>query len=443
MTNKRGSGLIKNIVSLGIVQIANYALPLISIPIVVRIIGPDKFGVINYATAFIAYFNLLIGYGFDLSATRKIAKDPNDLDLRSKVFSEVFYTQILLFGISAILFSLCLFVVPPLAIEKKVAIFSFLSCIAMVFTQNWIFQALQHLHKIAILNFISKLLFTVLVLIIIKNKADYIWQPLLLSLIQILIAIFSFTWAFKKYNLSFKLVKISAIKALLWEGRTIFFSVIVVNLYTVTNVVVLGLLKSETQVGYYSAGQKLVDVLGNIINLPLSQALFPFVGFAFSVSKENGIQTVQKLIPIVLLSTLVVTAFMFIGGPIILVWFYGKAFLPSILVFKIITFVPAIVALSNIFGVQIMINLNMDKLFFRITSIGAGIGLVLNFVMIHYYGYIGTAWNLLIVELYITCAMYFVLKSKNINPIDIKQFRYVAIKAQLIPIKERILKRHG
>ena len=66
-------GLVTNVFSLGVVQIANYVFPFITVPIVSRIIGPDRLGVLNFSSAFMAYFTLLINFGFDLSATRAIA----------------------------------------------------------------------------------------------------------------------------------------------------------------------------------------------------------------------------------------------------------------------------------------------------------------------------------------------------------------------------------
>ena len=81
--------LIKNITSLGVVQIVNYAFPLITIPFVSRILGPSSLGTINYINAFIVYFTVLVGYGFNYSATRKISANYNDIKNRDLVFSEV------------------------------------------------------------------------------------------------------------------------------------------------------------------------------------------------------------------------------------------------------------------------------------------------------------------------------------------------------------------
>jgi O-antigen/teichoic acid export membrane protein len=422
-----GKGLFKNIASLGIVQIANYVLPLISIPVISRILGPDKLGVINYAVAFIAYFNVFIGFGFDLTATRRLSKEPNNLSLRIVIFNEVFFSQLLLFCISVVLFATCLFYVPPLAHDKLVAVFTFFICISTLFAQNWLFQAMHDLPKLAWMNFFFKLLFTIAILFFIKKKEDYILQPLLTGLMQIIVSVLCFAWAFRRYHLKFQRVSIKRILAVIAAEKTIFFSLIAINLYTTTNTVMLGLMEKPVQVGYYSAAQRLMSVVTGIINMPLSQAFYPFIGLAFSNGIDNGIATVQKILPIIVLFTLATSVSIFFLGPTVIHWFYGDKFTASIGALKIIAFIPLVGALSNMFGMQIMLNLKLDKLYFRISAVGSVLGLVLNYLMISRLGFIGTAWNWIIVEIYITVSMYIVLRYKGINPVDLKQFSFGSI----------------
>lgn len=433
-------GILKNLASLGIMQIANYALPLITVPIISRIIGPDKFGVINYAASFMVYFNLLITYGFDLTATRKISKDPDNQDLKNEVFSEVQSAKYILFALSAVLFTICLFTIPLLATEKTVALCSFLICMGTVFTQNWLFQAMQDLPRIALLNFFGKLIFTVLVIYLVKEKSDYIWQPLVTGLVHIVVSLLTFFWAIKKYSLVYHFVGIRNVVEVLIKERTVFFSIIVISLYTTTNIVVLGLLQDESAVGFYSAGQKLVEVIGMVLLLPLSQSLFPVVGFAFSQSRERGIEVVQRIVPVIVMVTLVLIIVMYCIGPLFLLWFYGEKFAPSVMVFKVSTPIPMLLALSNLFGIQVMLNLGMDKAFFKITAYGALFGFLLNVLMVSMYGYLGTAWNLLIVELYITLAMYVYLKRNGVDPIKLSKFSFSEIKLQLKPLTDKFFK---
>lgn len=437
MLNQRKK-LFKNIASLGVVQIANYVFPLISIPIISRIIGPEKLGVINYSSAFMTYFVLVVSFGFDLTATRRISVDSSNQSLINTVFSEVLFAKILLSIFSLVLFIPCLFLVPPLHKEITVAIFSFILCFASIFNQNWLFQALQELSKVAILNFVSKLLFTFCVILIVRNEQDYIWQPLLTSVIQIGVAILSFFWAINRYKIQIYKIPFKQVLNLLWSGKVVFFSMVVISLYTTTNTVILGLFRPAYEVGYYTAALKLIEVANSVINLPLSQALYPFIAVAFSESREKGILIVQKMVPIIVLFTIMVALGLFIFGSLLLTFFYGEKFKASILIFQLLSIVPSVIALSNVFGIQVMLNLKMDKIFFSITSIGAVLGLFLNLIMVNLWGGVGTAINWLIVEFYITGAMYYVLKRKGISLINLSYFKLDVLASQIKPVTDKL-----
>lgn len=442
MSSKRG--LVKNIFSLGLVQVANYVFPLISVPIVSRIIGPDKFGVINFAAAFMTYFTLLINFGFDLSATRAIALKRDDLAERNRIFNQVLFAKLLLLGLSIILFIISLYTIPQLKDEKTVAVFSFILCIAWVITPNWLYQGMQELSRIAVFNLATKIIFTVVILLMIREKSDYIWQPLAISAAQLLVGIFSFIHAVHRYNITIKLPSVKPVLELLWNERIIFFSMVVINLYTTTNVVLLGFLQESEQVGYYTAGYRLIIVLQTIIAIPLSQSLFPFVGTSFSQSREKGIDIVRQLLPVITLITLSAALVLWLFGPIVISLFYGEKFTPSIPVFRILAFVPMIIGWSNLLGIQTMINLKMDKPFFCITLIGAILSIGLNFLLVKRFGFIGTAWSWLLTEIFITLAMFIFLSKNGINIIDKRYFTPAHFRKYLQPLiltfKQKIYK---
>jgi PST family polysaccharide transporter len=69
-----------------------------------------------------------------------------------------------------------------------------------------------------------------------------------------------------------------------------------------------------------------------------------------------------------------------------------------------------------------MLNLNLDKLFFKITAMCSFFGLICNFFMSRQFGYLGTALNVIIVETIVTCVLYFALKKRGIALFEIKKF---------------------
>lgn len=427
-------GLVKNVFSLGVVQLANYVFPFITVPIVSRIIGPDKFGVINFAAAFMTYFTLLINFGFDLSATRAITASKNDPAARDRIFNQVVLAKIILFSFSLVVFLISLYTVPQLKNEKAVAVFSFILCFSWVITPNWLYQAMQELSRVAIFNLVTKVIFTVVILLLVREKDDYIWQPLAISIAQLVVGIYSFAYAVKRYKIHLRLAEVKPVLQLLWNERIIFFSMVVINLYTTTNVVLLGFLQSPEQVGYYTAGYRLILILQSIIMMPLSQALFPFIGSAFAQSREKGLDVIRQILPITSVFTLTAALFLCLVGPFVIMLIYGHKFEPSIIVFRILAFLPVIIGWSNLLGIQTMLNLKMDKIFFRITAFGALSSVALNFLLVTRFGFVGSALTWLFTELFITGTMYVVLARQGISIIEKKYFRLDHFMRYLKPI---------
>lgn len=430
--------VLKNIASLGVLQIANFVFPLITIPYVSRIIGPNGYGVINYAVAFIAYFTLLIGYGFDLTATRAIARNPNSHRNLNSTFSNVTTARIYLLLLSSVVFSVCLFIVPPLAEAKNVAIATFLACISLVVTPTFLFQGMQDLPFVAKINFVRGVILTLFVFFIVKVPTDYVWIPWSGTILSFVVSLILLRVAVKKYKIKFYFVPFSRVLRLLFQERIVFFSMVVINLYTTTNTVILGLFADATHVGYYTSSQRFPDIINGVLSIPIAQSLFPYIGKAFGESREQGIGAIRRIFPIVFYITLLASFLLFFLGPLGIHILFGTKFEASILPLKILAFMPFIVCISNIFGVQLMLNLGMDKLFFRITAFVSIIGLILNVFMSYFYGYVGTAVNCIIIEIIVTLTMYIFLRKNNIDIVNLEYFNpktILSVTKQLLKAK--------
>lgn len=424
--------LTKNVLSLTLVQVANYLMPIISVPIISRIIGPAKFGLITFAVAFVTYFVLMVAYGFDYTATRKISRDPDNEENRNKVFSEVFYTQCILLAGAMVIFAILLYAVPEVRVNKTIFIFTFLTVVAGLFTQNWLFQAMQDLSKVAVFNLVSKVLYTVFVLIIVRRNEDYIWQPLLVGAIQVVVAVWSFVWAINKYRIKFIKVPLVRCWQVLAEDRIIFFSIIFVNVYSNINMVILGLYQNAEQVGYYAAAQRLITVAQSVLAIPLAQAFYPFAGKAFGEGKEHGLRLVQKIVPFILIFLGVACLVMLLLGPLVIRLFYGQKFISSIPAFRIMAVIPLFYMLNNLLGVQVMVNLGMDKTYFRIVAVTGVLSLVLNIVTLRYWGYLGSAFNWLVTEVFLFLITYMQLRRKRLDPFNKEYFKLSLMKEYML-----------
>lgn len=414
--------LLKNIFSLGTVQLVNYVFPLITVPYVSRIIGPESYGIINYATAFIAYFTLLIGYGFDLTATRKIARNPDDNVYVSRVFSQIVNARILLFLISVLFFLICILVVEPLRNNIYVTLIIFVSTISVVLVPQYIYQGKQQLSIFAFLNFLKGLISTILVFVLIKTRSDYVILPAINVMVGLLGSVLLLIYACRKFNLTYQWVKMKDTFRLLYDEKVIFISTVVISLYTTTNTVVLGLFVPAAEVGYFTVSLSLLNVISSVISIPFSSAIFPYVGNAFANNREAGLEVIRKILPLISYLTLFAGIVLFVFAPLIIHVFYGNQFHNAVISFRIMVFTPFVISMSNVFGIQTMLNLNMDKTFFKATATASIIGLLLNIFMSKFFGYLGTAWNTIIIETFVTVYMYYLIRKNNLSIFEKKYF---------------------
>lgn len=421
------SKLFNNVAYLSIIQIVNYVFPIITVPYVSRIIGPEGYGIINFATAFIGYFSILISYGFDLTATRRLAQHSGDKAYINKVISEVLTARIILFLFSCFLFFIAICFFKPIQKDITVVSIVFIGCLATVISPQFIYQGFQELQIFAKFNFVRGLLNTILIFLLIKKSTDYYWIPILNTAFLIGINFTLFFLAAKKFNINYKLINVQNALKVIFNEKMIFFSTVVISLYTTTNTVILGFFAVSKEVGYYSTSQNFLAIVSSLITVPISSALYPFIGKSFSISKQEGINKLKKILPLIFYMTFFASLVLLIFAPLIINIIYGIEFQNSILVLRIISFLPLIIGMSNVFGIQVMLNLGLDKLFFKTTFIASIIGVVLNVFMSKNYGYIGTAWNCIIVESIVTIMMFIILRKNEINIIEYSNFNPVFI----------------
>lgn len=121
MFNKRKT--LKNLASLGFMQIINYALPIILMPYLIIKIGISNVGLIATITAITAYIQLFIDYGFNLSATRDIAKNGYD-DYKASIISSSVFAIKSMISVFFLFSSIVVFLIHSVPEEYKSVFFS-------------------------------------------------------------------------------------------------------------------------------------------------------------------------------------------------------------------------------------------------------------------------------------------------------------------------------
>lgn len=408
-----------NVASLFSVQIANFLLPLLTVPYVVRIIGPDKLGLLNFSQAYVTYFSLLINYGFDMAAVRSIAANRDDKEATNRIFSQVMAGKALLWVLSTIIFAVVTVSNPEFRGNLFLHVCTYLVCIGTVLSPFWLYQAMEDLGRVAIFNLAVKLILSLSVFLLIHKAEDYFFQNLAISVSQIIVSVAALYVAMRRFGIKFTWPTGPELRTRFREDRTIFFSSVMITIYASSNVFILGLISLPYNVGIYSAGTRLESMADSFVGLALNQALFPVVAQAFGQGREQGLKMVRTtFFPLFFLMVLVAIG-LWIVAPFFITLLYGAKFQEAITILRIVCVLPLIIGLSSLFGLHTMLNLRMDRAFFMVTAVGSVVGLGLNLLLVNRFAHIGAAYALVLTELYITVAMYGYLRWKGYDVVKL------------------------
>ncbi|HHW58018.1 MAG TPA: flippase [Clostridia bacterium] len=405
--------LLENFMSLSILQVANYILPLITLPYLVRVLGPDKFGLISFAQAFIGYFSILTNYGFNLSATREISINRENQEKVSEIFSAVITIQLLLTILSFIIMTLIMFSSTKFSKDWLLYFYTFGMVVGQVLFPVWFFQGMERMKYITFLNITAKLIFTVAIFIFIHKSSSYIYVPLINSLGYLIAGVISLWIIFKDFGVKFTLPSFENIKYHLKEGWHIFISTVAISLYTISNTFILGLFTNSTIVGYYSAAEKIIRAVQGLLG-PVSQTIYPYVSRLVNQSKETAIVFIKKTIILIGSFTFILSLVIFVFANLIVKILLGNQYIESVVILRIMSFLPFIIALSNIFGIQTMLTFGYKKAFSRILILASVMNVILSIILIPMYQANGTAFSVLISEIFVTVTMFIYLQKKGI-----------------------------
>ncbi|MDO5851768.1 MAG: flippase [Methanobacteriaceae archaeon] len=415
---KRGEykRIFENMISLTGLQFASYILPLITLPYLAFVLGPDRFGLTQYAISVVTYFQFLTDYGFNLSATREISINKESKHV-NHIFSNVMLIKLILCVISFIILTILVFGINRFTQDWFIYYLSFGLVIGYMLFPTWFFQGMEDMKYITIINILGKVIFTVLIFLFVKTSGDYLLVPLFNSLGFIIVGIIGIITAIVKFNIKLVRPTLTELKYHLIEGWHVFISTIAINLYTTTNTFLLGLLTNNTLVGYYSIAEKIILAVNGLIT-PISQALYPFVSRLTVNDKENSLIFIRKIVKIISVIGFIFSLGIFLFAEPIINLLFGTAYADSIRILKILSFIPLIVSLSTVFGVQIMLTFNYKKAFSSILIIAGVINVIMGTLLILSIQELGIAISFFLTELFVTVAMFLFLQRKGIKIIE-------------------------
>lgn len=381
---KRHKSLLESFFSLSILNGLNVLLPLITLPYILRVVGTENYGIYSYVFVLIQYLLLLSSYGFNFSATKQISQHRNDIEKLNTIYNSVIVGRIVLLFCGLIIFILLSPYLLPTANKKFIFLLGLGIVLGDILNPIWLYQGLEKMRYITIVNVISKFIFTILVFIMIKKSDDYIYIILINSCGFLLSGIISIFIVKKQFNLKLSRPKLNDIKYQFKEGLALFGSTIGTNLYSNANIFILNFFVSSSHVGIYAAAEKIIKGLQSLTT-PITQALFPRISNIFlGQSTEYQLSKLKEISKILFLILIVPNILVFFGADFLVKMFCGANFQDSTILVKIMSPVIIIGTLNYVLGVVGLVNLNQQKIFFVGVMIAGFISIIFLIVTVPY-----------------------------------------------------------
>lgn len=396
--------LLENMVSLGVLQAANYLLPLITLPYLVRVLGTERFGLVCFAQAFMLYFGALTDYGFNLSATRRIAAKRDDPSGVSEIFCSVLSAKVLLLALSAILVTALALAIPRFRAEAAVYYAAFLTVVGTVMFPVWYYQGMERMKHITALNVISRGIATAAIFVFVRRESDYVLATLLQSLGMVGAGVLGLATVRSVSKLRFAIPSFAEIVGTLRDGRHVFVAQFAGTAFGPMNVFVLGLLANNTTVGYYAIAEKIVRAVITL-SIPITAAVYPRASALFAASREQAIRFLRRVLLMggALFACLCVALFLTADYAVIVVAGERSALIASLI--RIIAILPLSIFVDNIYGTQVMLNVGLERPFRNAVVRGALISLCLSLALIPLFGAVGSALAFLCSEIAVLAMM--------------------------------------
>lgn len=401
--------VVKNFLSLATAQIISQLLGFVAVVYLARVLSAEGFGKLGFTTAILAYFMLFTNLGLNTFGTREVARNKGRINRYvNNILTMKLVASIIAFTLLAIF---VYFIPQPLEI-KKLILFLGLTLFTSAFVMDWLFQGIERMEFIAISRMLWQLCYVALVFWIVKSPE----QLLKIPFIQVGTGIIPIAILFSVYRRTFSSIKLDFDfgfwKKMLRQSLPMGFSFIMITIYYNFDQVMLGFMKGEEVVGWYSAAYKPVLMIGGVFNLYMP-TIFPLVSKYFKDSSEKLRQLLSCVSKIIIMIAIPIG----FGGVIlaegIINQIYGPTYSNAALSFKILILTQAVIWLASPFAYP-LIACNRQNKFMAIVSMGAITNIIFNFILIPKFSLYGAAAATLIAEIVVGVADYFVFRKEVI-----------------------------
>ncbi len=413
------SPLRKNLAYKGVLTISNYIIGFVTFPYISRVFGVETLGLINFVDNTTNYFLLFATMGIGMLGVREIAAVKNNPSERDKVFSNILGLNLCFTVATLCIYLLVVALVPKLSQYAELFYIGAAKILFSAFLVEWFFTGIEDFKYITLRSVAVKTAYVIAVFVFVRQKEDYVLYFLLTIGIVVINSIINLLHVRQHINIiCSELLKTRYLKSNISLG---IYS-IMTSMYLTFNVMYLGLVSDNTQVGYYTTAFKLYTVVLGLFNA-FCNIMLPRMSALLAEGDYNRYHILlQKSFSLIARFSIPMIVGGIILAPQVIYLLSGPGYEGAILPMRII--IPAIllVCIAFVVVLQILIPMKRDKILLTASICGATTSIIINIFIVPHLQSIGSAIVLICAELAVTSTHVIYIIRKRITTIPFVEF---------------------
>ncbi|CNC81938.1 translocase [Yersinia frederiksenii] len=406
------SVLRKNIFSLILLQGSNYIIPLLTLPYLTRVLGVEGFGVYSLTLSLAQYFVILIDFGFNLSASKKIAEHQDEPEYISKVFFETLYSKSILCLVS-ISIVILLVTTNSHAVIKSELIYTILMLIGTTLMPVWFFQGIEKLSVVTNLMIVAKLSMLPLFFIFVHSDTDVKYAVLIQSSMNLLAGIIAIIYIYRKKLV--KTVNFSSLRVVytLKDSFPIFCATLSISLYTMSTTIIIGIFSNVYEVSIFTAADRVKGAILGVF-LVLGSAFYPRINALLVNKKEEAYSLIRKIFYWQGILCIIIMIFVIIFAKLITTIMFGHEYSEVSKLLILFSPVYLLVIQSTVLGNYILLPHGHRKSYTILPMVSAVIHIPLCAYLASQYGAWGGVVSIIVIESLSFICLVMILKRKKL-----------------------------
>ena len=407
----------KNFAYKSVLTLSTYLINFISFPYVARVLGVERIGLVNFVDNTVNYFLLFATMGVGLLGVREIAAVKEDKKRRDQVYSSMLALNLLFTLVSLGIYLLCISTIPKLCQYDELFYIGTAKILFTVFLVEWFFTGVENFRYITLRSILIKVLYIISVFLFVRDTSDYRLYFILTVGVVVLNALINQLYIRKFVRVRWNNIQLFKY---LKQNVTLGIYTLMTSMYLTFNVMYLGLVSNNTEVGYYTTAFKLYSVILGFFTAFTNVMLPRMSSLLANGEKDRFQELVNRSFSVMATCCIPLILCSMIMAPQIVYILSGPGYEGAILPMRIIMPAAFAVGVAQVLAIQVLMPMKKDKVLLIASIIGAVVSLLINLLVVPSVKSVGSAVVLLCSEMGVTGMYVWYVLSQELILIPIK-----------------------